>query len=257
MNRPCCWAKSYASCHWTPAPNVTAEIYGMINHLKCEKKNQDKITIKCVFSCYWSTFGNESRIIHSLLHMMRPYQETTTCSASTEEVMSRTLHHELEVMLLCEVDCCLNITLRSSIDTNRWDASLFTWNSQGGVQVTCWYSIVVEYERLEIGVLHRSWLIWTPITVRVVGDYNWTVGGRCWWGVACRCGGEGVEKRLRYLAGQCGELVCVRPARVSIKTAASRCCIVGHHDRKDEEKVESTLKFHTSWKLVRKVDEAW
>ena len=33
--RPCFCTKSYASRHWTPAPNVTAEIYRMISHLKC------------------------------------------------------------------------------------------------------------------------------------------------------------------------------------------------------------------------------
>ena len=198
--RPFFWAKSYASCHWTPAPNVIAEIYRMISHLKCEN-TKAKITIKRVFSCYWSTIRNESRIMHGLLHMMGPYQETTTCSASTDKIMSRTLHHELEIMPLCEVDRCLNITLRPSIDTNRWYASLSAWNPQGSVQVTCWYSIVVEYERLEIGTLHRSWLIWTPVTVRVVGDHNWTVAGRCWWWIACRCRGDGVQKRLRYLAG--------------------------------------------------------
>ena len=141
-------------------------------------------------TCFQS-IRSESRI---KLHMMHPYQETTKYSASTDEIMSCTLHYELEVMLLCEVDSRLNVSLRSSIDTNRWYASLSTRNSQGSVQVACWYSIVAEYEYLEIGVLHRSWLFWTPVILRVVVDHNWTVrvGRRCGLEITYRCREYGV-----------------------------------------------------------------
>ena len=51
-NRPFFWAKSYASCHWTPAPNVTAEIYRnyrMIS-LNAKKKIKTKKSPLNVFS---------------------------------------------------------------------------------------------------------------------------------------------------------------------------------------------------------------
>ena len=66
------------SCQWDILNDQSLEM----------RKYQDKITIKRIFGCYWSTFRNESRIIRSLIHMMGPYQETTTCSASTYKIMS-------------------------------------------------------------------------------------------------------------------------------------------------------------------------
>ena len=152
--------------------------------------SKKKFTIIRIFGYCWSTFGDESRMMDSLLHVMRPYQEAITCSTSTEKVMARTLYDEFEVMLLCKVDRCLNVTLRSGIDANRWHASLFTRNSQSSVQITCFY-MSLKFESLEIDALHGSWLLWTPVTVREMCRHVFTATSGCWRGIACWRRGTG------------------------------------------------------------------
>ena len=103
-------------------------------------------------------------------------------------------------MVPCELDSFLDVTRRSSINTDYWHISLLTREPKGGVEVAALDGPVGKRVGLVVWVFGSARLIGTPCAVGPVSaDIGAVSRGR----VIARCSRwDGVDERLRDFGGE-------------------------------------------------------